>query len=131
MLVERTHYYAKPGRAAEVLATRGQASEVRVSLGLPHGRILAKVDPVGDGPDVTWECAFTDAAAHAHDLAVRDRSPAFAAASVNAHSQVTSGPSLAGSTLARMRPWRRPRETLTWEAWRRVARTSAARPGLA
>jgi dienelactone hydrolase len=79
MLVERTHYYAKPGRAAEVLATRRQASQVRVSLGLPHGRILAKVDPAGDGPDVTWECAFTDAAAHAHDLAVRDGSSAFAA----------------------------------------------------
>ena len=79
MLVERTHYYAKPGRAAEVLATRRQASQVRVSLGLPHGRILAKADPAGDGPDVTWECAFTDAAAHAHDLAVRDQSPAFAA----------------------------------------------------
>ena len=28
---------------------------------------------------MTWECAFTDAAAHAHDLAVRDRSPEFAA----------------------------------------------------
>ena len=45
MLVERTHYYAKPGRAAEVLATRRRASEVRVAIGLPHGRILAKADP--------------------------------------------------------------------------------------
>ena len=78
MLVERTHYYAKPGRAADVLATRRRASEVRVSLGLPHGRILAKADPSGDGPDVTWECAFPDATAHAQDLAVRDQSPAFA-----------------------------------------------------
>ena len=65
MLVERTHYYAKPGRAAEVLATRRRASEVRVALGLPHGRILAKADPAGDGPDVTWECAFPDATAQA------------------------------------------------------------------
>ena len=40
MLVERTHYYAKPGRAAEVLATRRRASEVRVALGLP-----ARPDP--------------------------------------------------------------------------------------
>ena len=78
MLVERTHYYAKPGRAADVLATRRQASQVRGSLGLPHGRILAKADPAGDGPDVTWECAFPDAAAHAHDLAGRDQSAAFA-----------------------------------------------------
>ncbi|MGH7357931.1 MAG: alpha/beta hydrolase family protein [Candidatus Rokuibacteriota bacterium] len=79
MLVERTHYYAKPGRAAEVLATRRRASEVRVALGLAHGRILAKADPAGDGPDVTWECGFPDAADQAADLAARGRSPEFEA----------------------------------------------------
>jgi dienelactone hydrolase len=79
MLVERTHYYAKPGRAAEVLAARRRASEVRVALGLRHGRILAKADPGGDGPDVTWECAFPDADAHARDLEARRQSPEFAA----------------------------------------------------
>jgi dienelactone hydrolase len=79
MLVERTHYYAKPGRAAEVLATRRRASEVRVALGLPHGRILARADPRGEGPDVTWECAFTDTAAHARDLEARAASPEFGA----------------------------------------------------
>jgi dienelactone hydrolase len=79
MLVERTHYYAKPGRAADVLTTRRRASEVRVALGLAHGRILAKADPHGDGPDVTWECAFADAAAHARDLEARGRSPEFEA----------------------------------------------------
>jgi dienelactone hydrolase len=79
MLVERTHYYAKPGRAQEVLAVRREASRVRVSIGLPHGRILAKADPAGAGPDVTWECAFADEAAHARDLAARDGSAAFAA----------------------------------------------------
>ncbi len=79
MLVERTHYHAKPGRAGDVLATRRRASEVRAALGLPPGRILTKADPAGDGPDVTWECAFPDAAAHARDLKARDRSPEFAA----------------------------------------------------
>ena len=79
MLVERTHYYAKPGRAAEVLATRRRASEIRVGLGLQHGRILAKADPRSAGPDVTWECAFPDAAAQAVDLAARGRSPEFEA----------------------------------------------------
>jgi dienelactone hydrolase len=79
MLVERTHYYAKPGRAAEVLATRRRASEIRVGLGLPYGRILAKADPHGEGPDVTWECAFPDAAAQAADLAARGRSDEFEA----------------------------------------------------
>jgi dienelactone hydrolase len=79
MLVERTHYYAKPGCAADVLATRRQASEVRVTLGLPRGRILAKVDPRGEGPDVTWECTFSDTSAHARDLEARGRSPEFEA----------------------------------------------------
>ena len=79
MLVERTHYHAKPGRAGDVLATRRRASEVRVALGLPPGRILTKADPGGGGPDVTWECAFPDAAAHARDLEARDRSAEFAA----------------------------------------------------
>jgi dienelactone hydrolase len=79
MVIERTHYHAKPGRVGDVLATRRRASEVRVALGLPPGRILAKADPAGDGPDVTWECAFPDAAAHARDLEARDRSPEFAA----------------------------------------------------
>jgi dienelactone hydrolase len=78
-LVERTHYYAKPGRASEVLATRRRASEVRVALGLPYGRILAKADPAGDGPDVSWECAFADAATHARDLETRGRSAEFTA----------------------------------------------------
>ena len=79
MLFERTHYYAKAGRAAEVLTTRWRASEVRVALGLPRGRILVRADPQGEGPDVTWECAFRDATAHARDLEARDRSPEFAA----------------------------------------------------
>ena len=79
MVVERTHYYAKTGRAAEVLATRRRASEVRISLGLPYGWILVKAEPVGEGPDVTWECAFPDAAAHARDLEARAGSPEFTA----------------------------------------------------
>ena len=79
MLVERTHYYAKPGRAAEVLATRRRASEIRVALGLQHGRILAKADPRSPGPDVTWECAFPDSVAQTADLAARGRSAEFEA----------------------------------------------------
>jgi len=78
MVVERTHYYAKPGRVAEVLATRRHASEVRRAIGLPYGRILVKTEPQGDGPDVTWECAFADAGAHARDLEARAESPEFA-----------------------------------------------------
>jgi hypothetical protein len=38
-VVERTHYYARPGLAAEVLDVRRKASAVRVSIGLPAGEI--------------------------------------------------------------------------------------------
>jgi dienelactone hydrolase len=75
MIVETTHYYAKPGRAAEVLAIRREASRIRVALGLPAGTIYVRSS--GEGPDVSWDCAFPDEAAHAADLLARDRSPDF------------------------------------------------------
>ena len=78
-IVERTCYWARPGRVAEVLETRRQASAVRARLGLPRGAIFAKTHPEGDGPDVAWECRFASEAAHAADLAARDASPEFAA----------------------------------------------------
>jgi len=77
-IVERTQYYAKPGLAAEVLEQRRKASAVRVAIGLPAGEIFVK-HPSGDGsePDVAWQCAFADAAAHAADLAARAASAEF------------------------------------------------------
>lgn len=77
MIVERTHYYAKPGLAEQVLATRRRASLVRIVLGLPAGKIKSKSG--GDGPDVTWECAFANEAEHGADLAARGRSADFEA----------------------------------------------------
>ena len=77
-IVERTHYYAKPGLAAEVLEQRRKACAVRVAIGLPAGEIFAK-HPSGDGsePDVAWQCAFADAAARAADLTARGASAEF------------------------------------------------------
>jgi hypothetical protein len=77
-IVERTHYYAKPGMAAEVLDVRRKASAVRLSIGLPAGEILIK-HPGGDGsePDVVWECTFANVAARDADLAVRAASAEF------------------------------------------------------
>jgi tRNA(Arg) A34 adenosine deaminase TadA len=77
-VVERTHYYAKPGLAAEVLEQRRKACAVRVAIGLPAGEIFVK-HPSGDGsePDVAWQCAFADATAHAADLAARAASKDF------------------------------------------------------
>jgi len=77
MIVERTHYFARPGKAAAVLATRREASQVRVALGLPEGTIFDNAG--GDGPNVAWQCVFADEAAHRADLKARDDSPAFAA----------------------------------------------------
>lgn len=80
MIVERTHYFAKPGRAAEVLAIRRDACAVRRRLGLNAGTILTPA-PGTDGttPDVTWEARFHTEAQHRADLAARDASPDFAA----------------------------------------------------
>lgn len=79
MIIERTHYYARPGLATEVLATRRQACDIRLSLGLPAGTIRVKSDGTPDGPDVAWECAFIDAEAHRADLAARADSADFEA----------------------------------------------------
>jgi hypothetical protein len=68
MIVERTHYFAKPRSAAEVLDLRRKACAVRLSIGLPAGEIFIK-HPRGDGsePDVAWQCTFADAAAREAD----------------------------------------------------------------
>jgi hypothetical protein len=82
-VVERTHYYAKPGLVAEVLEQRRKASAVRVSIGLPAGEIFVK-HPGGDGsePDVAWQCTFADVAARDADLAARAASAEFASVRV-------------------------------------------------
>ncbi len=79
MIVERTHYFAKPGLRDAVLATRHRANQIRVAIGLLAGTIHVKADAKADGPDVAWECAFPDSAAHAADLAARAASPEFEA----------------------------------------------------
>ncbi len=42
MFVEITHYFAKDGRADEVLAIRRRACALRTQLGLDPGTILIK-----------------------------------------------------------------------------------------
>lgn len=80
MILERTHYFAKPGRVDAVLAIRRRACAVRRTLGLAAGRVFLST-PASSGrvPDVTWECAFPDQAAHSADLAARAASADFAA----------------------------------------------------
>lgn len=86
MYLERTNYYAKPGRLDEVLEIRRQASDARRGAGLPGGTILVKSaglvksDAADDGPDVQWECRFAGKAEQERDLAARAASPDFEAA---------------------------------------------------
>ncbi|MHA1566386.1 MAG: alpha/beta hydrolase family protein [Alphaproteobacteria bacterium] len=77
MFIERTNYFAKPGRVEDVRRIRVLASEVRVKLGLAAGTIYVKTDPDGDGPDVTWECPFATLEDNAKDMAARAGSADF------------------------------------------------------
>jgi len=80
MIVERTQYFAKPGRADDVLAIRRKACALRRDLGLASGLIFTKAPgSQADSPDVVWECRFRDAAAQQADLAARGASEAFEA----------------------------------------------------
>ena len=79
MYVERTHYFAKPGMAAEVRRTRARACDAREAIGLQRGTVLHKVDPNDDGPDVTWQCEFSTKEERDRDLATRADSPEFEA----------------------------------------------------
>jgi hypothetical protein len=77
-------YYARdPGVRAEVLSTRLRASAVRAAMAVPGGRVFRRVDGDAELPDVIWDCAFADAAAHDRDMDARAASPEFEA--VRAH----------------------------------------------
>lgn len=77
-ITETTQYWAKPGNEEAVLATRIEASRIRLSLGLPAGAIRRKQGD-GSGPTVSWTQTFASAEAHAADLNARAGSPDFTA----------------------------------------------------
>lgn len=77
-ITETTRYWAKEGKAADVLATRVEASRIRIALGLDAG-IIRRRAAGSEGPDVSWTAAFADADAHAADLAARAGSAEFTA----------------------------------------------------
>jgi hypothetical protein len=79
MFIERTHYYAKPGKADEVRQTRGRACDVREAIGLKRGTVLHKVNQLDKGPDVTWQCEFSSIEERDRDLQSRADSPEFEA----------------------------------------------------
>jgi hypothetical protein len=83
MIVESTLYYALAGQLDAVLARRRAATDLRMRLGLPPGRIFRKLE--GAGPDVRWECVFATRADYDRDMAVRAASPEFAAGRAAMH----------------------------------------------
>ena len=77
MYVERTNYWAQPGKTQHVLAVRRRASQIRTGLGLPAGTIFVKAAGQDEGPDVQWECTFHTLDERDKDLQIRDSSSDF------------------------------------------------------
>lgn len=77
MIIERTSYVPKPGKLQDVLQTRYQACDVRVSLGLLPGNVF--VEETDKGAVVHWSCRFCSEKEHHLDLEARDRSSEFEA----------------------------------------------------
>jgi carboxymethylenebutenolidase len=77
MIIERTCYLPKPGRFDEVLATRRQASRVRIAIGLRAGTIT--VGKTERGRMVFWEARFATVDEQEADLAARAASADFEA----------------------------------------------------
>ncbi|MCZ6874158.1 MAG: hypothetical protein O7G88_11635 [bacterium] len=77
MYVERTNYWAQPGKTQQVLAVRRRASQIRTGLGLPAGIIFVKAGGQDEGPDVQWECTFDTLDERATDLQIRHSSSDF------------------------------------------------------
>ena len=78
MIIERTLYFAKPGKASDVLEVRRRGCEVRVALGLSAGTIYVRHGD-SDAPDVQWECHFHTEEEQRADLEARGASAAFTA----------------------------------------------------
>ncbi|MBI4639450.1 MAG: hypothetical protein HY731_02080 [Candidatus Tectomicrobia bacterium] len=80
MIITRNLYFALPGKEDDVLAVRKEASQIRLKLGLPQGRILRRLSEKSPGkPDVVWECEFKSMEDREKDMAALDASPEFTA----------------------------------------------------
>jgi hypothetical protein len=77
VVVMQVFYYAKPGKADEVLSHRQHASDVLEKLNLPRGRVMRRAGSSDELPDVMWECEFANAAARDQFLKAATASPEF------------------------------------------------------
>ena len=79
-VIERTHYFAHPGRAAEVLAMRRRACRVRLDEGLPPARSLpGRRAAMAPSRTCRGSARFPMRRAQRADLAARAASAAFEA----------------------------------------------------
>ena len=78
MIVERTLYFAKPGKASDALELLRRGCAVRVALGLSAGTIYVRHGD-SDAPDVQWECPFRTEKEQRADLEARGASAEFTA----------------------------------------------------
>jgi hypothetical protein len=77
VVVIQVSYYAKPGKAGEVLSHRQHASDVLEKVGLARGRVMRRVGGSEELPDVMWECEFPNTAARDQFLKVATASLEF------------------------------------------------------
>ena len=78
MIIERTFYYAKPGREKEVLDLRIQGCLLREKIGLQSGEVFVKTEGgMGGQADVTWQCWFRTKEDRDADLEARNNSQEF------------------------------------------------------
>jgi hypothetical protein len=82
-VIVQNYYFARADKADEVFRWRLHASDVRVALGLPRGRVLRRLaSPAGDtdsaaAPDVIWECEYPNTQARDADVARLGQSDEF------------------------------------------------------
>ena len=79
MITSFNFYYAHPGQEDAVLRQRLRACDVRDTIGVPRGRVLARSAGVTDLPNVIWEHQFDNVDGHHADMAARAGSAEFEA----------------------------------------------------
>ncbi len=79
MITSFNFYYAHPGQEDAVLRQRLRACDVRDTIGVPRGRVLARSSGAAELPDVVWEHQFDAVDGHHADMAARAASTEFEA----------------------------------------------------
>src|SRR4051812_9109325 len=79
MITSFNFYYAQPGQEDAVLRQRLRACDVRETMGVPRGRVLARSAGAAELPDVIWEHQFDTVDGHHADMAARAASAEFEA----------------------------------------------------